>query len=213
MTAADVRPLLARLGALGVVLSLNATRDGLQVKGRGKPSGEVMAEIKAQKPALLSYFLAHSEAETVGQALPSSSPFSVTETPTPADVSELGEATSLYSGDSVANCHNLPEVPQDRPAVAPLPDWATEAAKEGRCGSCARAVDASAEWGRYMVRCTCPPAAWWPVSPPFACHIGAKCGAYLADGADVGTGYRRKDSGKTWASLPAHNGEERRTAV
>lgn len=98
---------------------------------------------------------------------------------------------------------------EDRPAqgvqsVDPLParpDWAAIGAQPGRCGSCARAVDAFSEWGEFMVTCSCDPVAWWPTSPPLAVHVGALCGAYLTPGEEVGRGWRAKGDGKAWGPL------------
>lgn len=64
MTAA--LDLLARLEAAGVKLSLSESGEGLRVYGEGRPQPEVMAEVRAQKPALLAYL----RGEDVGQPAP-----------------------------------------------------------------------------------------------------------------------------------------------
>ncbi|ACO46243.1 hypothetical protein DEDE109153_01050 [Deinococcus deserti] len=78
-----------------------------------------------------------------------------------------------------------------------LPDWAQISAQPGRCGSCTRAEDAP-DWGPLMVTCTCDPVAWWPLPAPFALHVGARCGAYLHAGEEVGRGWRSRHTGKRW---------------
>ena len=180
-----VLALLARLEAAGVRLALNDAGDGLRVYGEGRPRPEVMAEVRAQKPALLAWL--RGDGEDKDPALSSS--------PSPAEVAPTFARPVSTSETSPAFSR-----PEDRRQAPPLPDWAAEAAKPGRCGSCARAEDASSEWGRYMVRCLAPPEAWWPTSPPLALHVGAVCGAYLRPGEEVGAGYRSKEAAKTWGS-------------
>lgn len=67
MTAA--LDLLARLESAGVKLALSESGEGLRVYGEGRPQPEVMAEVRAQKPALLAYL----RGEDVGQPAPLSS--------------------------------------------------------------------------------------------------------------------------------------------
>lgn len=188
MTGPDVRAFLARLEAAGVVLALNASGDGLRVMGKGKPAPEVMAEVRAHKPALLAYL----RGEDVGQpeegahilpTLPAKE-----EEAAPLDVRPEGLPPSSSPGQTRPT----------RPART-LEDWQAEAAQPGRCGSCARALPAP-EWGPLMVRCGAPDDAWWPMSPPFSVHIAARCGAYLLPGEEIGQGYRSREAAKTWGS-------------
>ncbi len=165
MTRAAVLDLLAKLEAAGVRLALNESGDGLRVYGEGRPRPEVMEEVRTLKPALLAHFQGGEEES---------------QSPAP-DLSP-----SPGAGESVTTC------PEARRPAAPLPDWEAISAQPGRCGSCARAVDVSEEWGRYMVRCSAPQGAWWPSAPPLAIHVGALCGAYLRDGEEVGTGYKSR---------------------
>lgn len=93
MTRAAVVGLLARLEAAGVRLALSESGEGLRVYGEGKPKPEVMAEVRAQKAALLAHLRGEdltedaegevvsnwdSQPEDVGQSapLPSSPPMS-----------------------------------------------------------------------------------------------------------------------------------------
>jgi hypothetical protein len=103
---------------------------------------------------------------------------------------------------AVASGEDLPaQGVQSVDTLPARPDWAAIGAQPGRCGSCARAVDASAEWGEFMVTCSCDPVAWWPTSPPLAVHVGALCGAYLTPGEEVGRGWRAKGDRKAWGPL------------
>lgn len=230
MTAPDV---LARLEAAGVRLTLNASGDGLRVMGKGKPAPEVMAEVKAHKPALLAYLRGEEEGQRQAEALevegaqrraslPTLPPLPAWEKSGPdlPDPSALPEeedrqevraagqpeeATPAGPAGGADPAPSLPS-PEDRPAGAaptrpasPLPDWAAEAAKPGRCGSCARAVPAP-DWGPLMVACGADPVAWWPLSSPLALHVGAKCGAYLRPGEEIGAGYRSREAAQTWGT-------------
>lgn len=220
-----VLALLSRLEAAGVRLALNDAGDGLRVYGEGRPRPEVMAEVKALKPALLAWLRGDGEDK---DPAPSSSPSPAEVAPTCARPVSTSETSPTFArpedlapwedGPQVATGpDNLPDVsptsgdnlPEARRPAPPLPDWAAQAAKPGRCGSCARAEDASSEWGRYMVRCLAPPEAWWPSGPPLALHVGAVCGAYLRPGEEVGAGYRSKEAAKTWGSGQARRVPER----
>ncbi|MDO4244661.1 MAG: hypothetical protein Q4C89_01385 [Deinococcus sp.] len=188
MTGPDVRAFLARLEAAGVVLALNASGDGVRVMGRGRPTPEVMAEVRAHKPALLAYL----RGEDMGQpeegahilpTLPAKE-----EEAAPLDVRPEGLPPSSSPGQT-----------RPRAAARTLEEWQAEAAQPGRCGSCARALPAP-EWGPLMVVCGAPARAWEPEAPPFAVHIAARCGAYLQPGEEIGQGYRSHGAAKTWGT-------------
>lgn len=221
MTGPDVLALLARLEADGVRLALNESGNGLRVYGEGRPRPEVMAEVKAHKPALLAHFQGAGQSGEEKDPALSSSP-EVVEGAARAPV-QLDPAPWEDGPQVVANCDNLeeaadvqtvalcPPAPDSGPARRPaahLPDWQAISAQAGRCGSCSRAQDASEEWGPLMVRCLAPEVAWWPSGPPLALHVGAVCGAYLRPGEEVGAGYRSKEAAKTWGS-----GQARRVPV
>lgn len=124
------------------------------------------------------------------------------------------------SPDHAAPWEDLPGIPSDSEGVPvseadnpakghgatrtlpARPDWAQIAAQPGHCGSCARATPAP-DWGADMVTCGCDPVAWWPLPPPHAIHIGARCGAYLRDGAQVGGGYRARKTRPGWVQVAA----------
>lgn len=185
--AYTVAGLLFALEAVGVGVALNEAGDGLKLSGRGSPPADLLAEVRRLKPDLLAHLTAKEEAGSLEAVALDHFP----------DAGKMIEAAPLPSSPPVGR---EKEAPKGTHKARPLPDWATEAQKPGRCGSCARAVDASEEWGPLMVRCTCDPVAWWPLSPPLALHVGATCGAYQKEG-EAGRGWRAKGNGKAWGPL------------
>lgn len=205
--AVSVPGLLALLEACGAHVTAGEG-EGLALTGK-RPPAPLLEQVKARKAEVLAYLRGQVEdpakeeagAEGGAAAGPSSS-------------SPHGQAAG---GEVVTKCDNLPaphedpEGREDLPGVSSAdtgtrparPDWEKEAARAGRCGSCARALPAP-DWGPLMVTCGADPVAWWPLPPPFALHVGARCGAYLMPGEEIGRGYRSKEAAKTWgAGLPA----------
>ncbi|GHF32271.1 hypothetical protein HNQ07_000431 [Deinococcus metalli] len=162
--------LLALLTSCGA--HVTARGDTLALSGK-RPPAPLLDALRARKADVLAYLLNPAQGEAV-PVPPSPDP-----APRPA-----GPAPEVVSPR-----YNLPD----------RPDWAQIAAQEGRCGSCALAVDAP-EWGPLMVTCSCAPDAWWPLPAPLALHVGARCGAYLTPGDDVGRGYRSHAAAQTWGT-------------
>lgn len=170
--AYTVAGLLFALEAVGVGVALNEAGDGLKLSGRGSPPADLLAEVRRLKPDLLAHLKAATAKEEAAGGEPSSSP-------------DVGEVFAKSGGNP-----------------SPLPDWAEVAAQAGHCGSCARASDASQEWGALMVTCGCPSNAFEGSLKPLALHVGHRCAAYRKEGEDVGKGWRSKDSGKRWGLAP-----------
>lgn len=179
MTAFTPSGLLFALDAVGVQVTVNAAGDGLTVTGTGpRPPADLMAHLKAMKPDMLAFLSSVKGVHTV-------------ETPTAKEETPPGDTPSPSPGVSPSSGDNLP----------PLPDWAQISARPGHCGSCSRASDAP-DWGRYMVTCSCPANAFEGSLKPLALHVGHRCAAYLNAGEEVGRGWRRKGTGKTWGPIP-----------
>lgn len=192
MTGQDVRGLLSALEASGARLAVGQG-DTLALTGK-RPPADLLSALQARKGDVLAYLTAKEETPDTGPFLTSPEE----EGTGPEVVTTLD---NLTPGEVVAERHNLSGVSVTKtPESHALPDWAQISAQPGRCGSCARAVDAP-EWGPLMVTCTCDPVAWWPLPAPFALHVGARCGAYLHEGEEVGRGWRSRHTGKHWGPV------------
>lgn len=101
-----------------------------------------------------------------------------------------GKCNEAAKGPLLATAADVEEVRRLSPS--PLPDWEAIGAQWGHCGSCARASDASEEWGALMVTCDLPAHAFEAGLKPLALHIGHRCAAYVSEGEKVGGGYRPK---------------------
>lgn len=217
MTGQDVRAFLEDLGRAGVHVTLNGSGDGLTVTGQGRPSPAHLEALRARKADAVAFLRAqaakghtvaagHSDPD--GQAaggevvagrhnlMASSSPDHVAPWEDLPGVPSDSEGVPVSEADNPAKGHGATRTLPARP------DWAQIAAQPGHCGSCARATPAP-DWGADMVTCTCDPVAWWPLPPPHAIHIGARCGAYLRDGAQVGGGYRARKTRPGWVKVAA----------
>lgn len=186
MSAAD---LLARLEACGARLALGEG-GALALTGK-RPPAALLEEVKARKPDVLAWLHAQAVPVEVPAKAEALAP-TIFPSPDPLPCAPWED----LPGKDVQTVHPLPAR-----SAPPRPDWAALAAQPGRCGSCARAVDVSAQWGALMVGCTADPVAWWPTSPPLALHVGALCGAYQKEGEAVGRGWRAKGDAKAWGPL------------
>lgn len=199
--AVSVPGLLALLEACGAHVTAGEG-EALALTGK-RPPAPLLEQVRARKPDILAYLRGQVADPAKEEAGPEGGAAAG-----PSSSSPHGQAAG---GEVVTKCDNLPAPHEGlahfegRPSqtATVCPDWEEEAAKPGRCGSCARALPAP-DWGPLMVTCGADPVAWWPLPPPFALHVGARCGAYLMPGEEIGRGYRSKEAAKTWgAGLPA----------